>query len=370
MFSFLLGQIPYSRLCIKLCNLNYLLIMPKYAVAVGHTPGIYDTWAECSAQVKGCKGAKFKKFNTAEEAQEFIDEHKGGRKRSYDQVDNDPMELTDPFMHFMAENLHPPSMMKVDKMSPSDGPTFAINSRLTMFEDKLNSFMDKTTKMFETLIARVAKLEGAIDQSAAADGGASKRVKTGRSDSAESIDVPEDSFKKDDKGFVIVFTDGACSSNGQQGAKAGIGVWFNDGHPLNVSAPVKGPPTNNTAEIQAARVAITQAAKAGIKRLSIHTDSKFVIDSITKWIHRWKKNDWKLKSGGPVKNRTEFVKLDDAIQLVEVVEWVYVRGHMGNVGNEKADMLAREGASQYNCTWRYADSVDGEDVEDNEENSS
>ncbi|KAF6205528.1 hypothetical protein GE061_019701 [Apolygus lucorum] len=362
MFPFLFGQVAY-RLCINHCK--HLLIMPKYAVAVGHKPGIYDTWADCSAQIKGCKGAKFKKFSTEEEAQAFIDEHRGKRKRSHDEVDNDGMECSPPFMHFMAENLNPSSMMRIDKISPSDGPMFAINSRLTMLEDKLNAFMDKTTKMFEAMIARVAKLEGAIDS-----GNVAKRVKTGRSDSAESVEVSQDSFKKNANGFVCVFTDGACSSNGKQGAKAGIGVWFNEGHPLNVSAPVKGPPTNNTAEIQAARVAITQAAKAGIKRLSVHTDSKFVIDSITKWIHRWKKNDWKLSTGGNVKNKTELVKLDDAIQLVEIVEWVHVRGHMGVVGNEKADFLAREGASQYNCNWRYADSVDGEDLDDKEGNSS
>lgn len=66
-------------------------------------------------------------------------------------------------------------------------------------------------------------------------------------------------FLYSDIGFVKVYTDGACTKNGKMGAKAGIGVWFNEDHPLNVSAPVKGPPTNNTAEIQAARIAITQA---------------------------------------------------------------------------------------------------------------
>lgn len=193
-----------------------VLVMPKYAVAVGHRPGIYDTWSDCSAQVKGCKGAKFKKFNTEEEAQAFIDEHKFGRKRTldelYDRYDG-PEEAMDyeapaPYMHFMAEN--PSELMH------------SMNSRLTAMETKVNTFIDKTTKILENLTARVFKIEGSQSSSLPVENSA-KKAKT----ETNACDVTEDSFSKDQRGFVIVYTDGACSSNGKQDAKAGIGGYLN-----------------------------------------------------------------------------------------------------------------------------------------------
>lgn len=93
-------------------------------------------------------------------------------------------------------------------------------------------------------------------------------------------------FERDSDGFVQVYTDGACSSNGQYGAKAGKGVYWGEGHRLNVSEPVSGRATNNTGEIQAATKAIRQAIDNGVDKLTINTDSKFLIDSATKWMPR------------------------------------------------------------------------------------
>lgn len=92
------------------------------------------------------------------------------------------------------------------------------------------------------------------------------------------------SFDTDFQGYVIVYTDGACFSNGAYGARAGIGVYWGDDHPLNVAEPVYGRQTNNTAEIQAATRAMKIAASNGIRKLLIITDSKFLIDSVTKWM--------------------------------------------------------------------------------------
>ncbi|XP_018320420.1 ribonuclease H1 isoform X2 [Agrilus planipennis] len=152
------------------------------------------------------------------------------------------------------------------------------------------------------------------------------------------------------KGYMTVYTDGACENNGKVNAKAGIGVWFGSGHSWNISEPVKGRPTNNTAEIQACIRAIEKAHSNGIKKLLIKTDSQFVINSMTKWIKRWKQNNWKLSTGGDVKNKTDFVKLDTLINLLDDVQWEYVAGHAGNEGNEEADRLARNGATLYKPT--------------------
>lgn len=152
-------------------------------------------------------------------------------------------------------------------------------------------------------------------------------------------------FEVDQNGYVHVYTDGACENNGRVGARAGIGVWFADNHPLNYSERVRGRLTNNTAEIQAATYAIELAKRAGIKKLLLHTDSQFLISCITVWIHKWKKNDWKLFDGGQVKNKDDLMALDEALEGISV-KWDHVRGHRGNHGNEMADALARAGAKK------------------------
>jgi len=150
----------------------------------------------------------------------------------------------------------------------------------------------------------------------------------------------------DEEGYVIVHTDGACSSNGQAGARAGIGIWWSDSSRNNVSRAVAGGRhTNNTAEIQAATVAIVEARKHRIKKLNIHTDSMFLINCITIWIKNWKVNSWKTKDKKPVKNKEDLTALDAEISKGDVqVKWTHVKGHAGILGNERADRLAVAGA--------------------------
>lgn len=153
-------------------------------------------------------------------------------------------------------------------------------------------------------------------------------------------------FLVDDDGYVNVYTDGACSSNGFRGARAGIGVWFGDNHPLNVSEPVVGRATNNMAEIQAVTVAATRAREAGIVDLCINTDSKFLINCINNWMPKWKANGWRTSDNRPVINKTELLEMENALDAVNV-RWNHVNGHVGIYGNEMADKLARAGASRY-----------------------
>lgn len=166
-------------------------------------------------------------------------------------------------------------------------------------------------------------------------------------DGAETIEAKKfrQGFETVDN-YVVVYTDGACENNGRTNAKAGIGVWFGDHHPFNVSKPVKGRPTNNVAEIQACIAAIEIAIKNDIKNLCIKTDSQFVINSITNWIKKWKVNNWKVANGNDVKNKEDFVVLDSLCQKLNV-KWEYVPGHSNHLGNEQADALARAGATKY-----------------------
>ncbi|XP_063922967.1 ribonuclease H1-like isoform X2 [Zophobas morio] len=154
-------------------------------------------------------------------------------------------------------------------------------------------------------------------------------------------------FPQADDGYVKVYTDGACENNGKPNAKAGIGVWFQEDHPLNISKPVDGKATNNNAEIQACIHAVQVAKDCGIDKVEIITDSQFTINAMTNWIKNWKKNNWKLAGGkGDVKNKSDFKKLDQLCQGLQI-RWVHVRGHTGIKGNEMADELARKGARLY-----------------------
>jgi hypothetical protein len=80
----------------------------------------------------------------------------------------------------------------------------------------------------------------------------------------------------------------------------------------------------------------------GAGEVPLHTDSKYVMDGISKWIHGWKKNGWKTADKKPVKNGELWQALDAANQRHKV-KWHWVKGHAGHVENERADELAREG---------------------------
>ncbi|XP_046653671.1 ribonuclease H1-like [Daphnia pulicaria] len=158
----------------------------------------------------------------------------------------------------------------------------------------------------------------------------------------------EGKFQVDQDGNVIVYTDGACLRNGQPGAQAGIGVWFDYDHPLNVSKPLNptDPATNNVAEIKAVIEALKIVKFYGVEKLAIHTDSMYLINSITNWIFSWLSSDWRKRDGEPIKHKIQYRELLRMMEDVDI-EWVYVRGHGNHAGNIEADHLARQGAQQY-----------------------
>lgn len=117
---------------------------------------------------------------------------------------------------------------------------------------------------------------------------------------------------------VDVYTDGACFNNGRDGARAGIGVYWGPGHPSNVSERLPGRQTNNRAEIKAAETAIGQARDMGYNEVNVHTDSKFLTDSVNNWMPGWKRNDWKTSTGSDVVNRRDFESLERASEGMKV----------------------------------------------------
>ena len=138
---------------------------------------------------------------------------------------------------------------------------------------------------------------------------------------------------------VQIFTDGACKGNPGPG---GWGAVIRAGaHAKEVSG---GEPatTNNRMELMAAIEALRALTRPC--RVDLYTDSNYVRDGITKWIHGWRRNGWKTSDRKPVKNAELWQALVDAAARHEV-EWHWVKGHSGHPENERADKLACDAAA-------------------------
>ncbi|MDE0812339.1 MAG: ribonuclease HI [Alphaproteobacteria bacterium] len=135
---------------------------------------------------------------------------------------------------------------------------------------------------------------------------------------------------------VEVFTDGACSGNPGPG---GWGAILRYGDTEKELSGGETETTNNRMEMMAA-ISALEALKRPVT-VDIHTDSTYVRDGITKWIHGWKKRDWRTTDKKPVKNVDLWQRLEAAAAKHEVA-WHWVKGHAGHPENERADELARE----------------------------
>lgn len=135
-----------------------------------------------------------------------------------------------------------------------------------------------------------------------------------------------------------IYTDGACSGNPGPGGWGTV-IYFQDGavHELGGAAPQT---TNNRMEMQAAIAALQYLTESGqTQAVELYTDSEYVKNGITQWITGWKKKGWKTSTGKPVLNQDLWEILDGLNS--KQVQWRYVRGHAGNVGNERCDTIAR-----------------------------
>jgi len=136
---------------------------------------------------------------------------------------------------------------------------------------------------------------------------------------------------------VEAFTDGACSGNPGPG---GWGAVLRFGEHEKELSGGEAETTNNRMELMAA-IAALEALKRPVS-IRITTDSTYVRDGITKWIHGWKRNGWKTAAKKPVKNADLWQRLEQAASGHQV-EWAWVKGHAGHPENERADELARSG---------------------------
>ncbi len=137
--------------------------------------------------------------------------------------------------------------------------------------------------------------------------------------------------------LVEIYTDGACSGNPGPG---GWGALLTAAGRSREISGGEAATTNNRMELLAAISALEALRKPC--RVRLHTDSRYVHDGITRWIHRWKANGWRTADRKPVKNADLWQRLEAALGRHEV-DFLWVRGHAGDPGNERADAIARAG---------------------------
>ena len=139
---------------------------------------------------------------------------------------------------------------------------------------------------------------------------------------------------------VEIFTDGACRGNPGPG---GWGVLMRyNGHEKELYGG-ENDTTNNRMELTAVIEGLNSLTRKC--RVRVTTDSVYVKDGISSWIHNWKKRNWKTAAKKPVKNQDLWQALDKAVQEHEV-EWAWVKGHSGHPENERADELANRGIDE------------------------
>ena len=144
----------------------------------------------------------------------------------------------------------------------------------------------------------------------------------------------------------FAYTDGACSGNPGPGGW-GVLLVARDGDKVLKERELSGgepDTTNNRMELMAA-ISALETLKRGTK-VTVVTDSVYVKDGITQWIHGWKKRGWKTAAKKPVKNEELWRRLDDAVAHHDVT-WEWIKGHAGHPENERADELARAGMAPF-----------------------
>ncbi|KQW44675.1 MULTISPECIES: ribonuclease HI [unclassified Roseateles] len=138
---------------------------------------------------------------------------------------------------------------------------------------------------------------------------------------------------------VTIYTDGACKGNPGPG---GWGAWLSSGGHDKELFGGEPETTNNRMELTAPIEAL-----ASLKRscdVVVYLDSEYVRKGITEWIVNWQRRGWKTADGKPVKNADLWQRLD-ALRKLHTVDWRWVKGHAGDPGNERADMLANKGVA-------------------------
>lgn len=137
--------------------------------------------------------------------------------------------------------------------------------------------------------------------------------------------------------IINIYSDGACKGN------PGVGGWgalLVSGEHRKELVGGERLTTNNRMELTAVIEALQSLKRSS--RVCIHTDSQYVLKGITEWLPNWKRRGWRTSGNTPVKNVDLWQRLDELVSQHQV-DWLWVKGHNGHPGNERADALANQG---------------------------
>jgi len=140
-------------------------------------------------------------------------------------------------------------------------------------------------------------------------------------------------------GIVDIYTDGACKGNPGPGGWGALLRFDHNERELFGGEPAT---TNNRMELLAVIEALSALTRPC--RVRLHTDSRYVQQGITAWIENWKRRGWRTADNKPVRNIDLWERLD-ALASRHEVNWIWVKGHAGHDGNERADLLANRGVA-------------------------
>lgn len=155
-----------------------------------------------------------------------------------------------------------------------------------------------------------------------------------------AVDSPDNTIAPLRRNIVEIFTDGACKGNPGPGGWGALLRYA--GHEKEIFGG-EAVTTNNRMELLAVIRALASLNRPCLVKL--HTDSKYVQQGISEWIHSWKKRGWLTADKKPVKNADLWRELDEQAARHQV-EWLWVKGHAGHDGNERADLLANRGVEE------------------------
>ncbi|KAG8526252.1 uncharacterized protein KY384_000245 [Bacidia gigantensis] len=366
-----------------------------YAVRIGHTPGVYSSWADCLQQVKGYPKATFKSFPTLTDAERFVAGEepfqatstpkfyavKNGRTpgiyTDWQSVQEQIKGWTKPKHRCFGTKseaqkfLDEPTMKIEQSLVSLDGRSTFITSNDT--EERPNAkTMPIVVKKTKTPTNGSAKKPSTLQKYCESDyqagygplpsgatDGFDPRIKldpvTGtivyksEEERQATKAVPGSSSQI---GPIRIHTDGSSIGNGTAGAFAGIGVYFGRGDKRNISEALQGPKqTNQRAELTAVQRALELVPRN--RDIVIITDSKYSIDCLTNWFQTWRRNGWKNAAGKAVENKdlieNILCKIEERDRLRVLTNFEWVKGHASEAGNIQVDKLANEGARKGNA---------------------
>ncbi|KAK6092337.1 hypothetical protein MT418_007288 [Batrachochytrium dendrobatidis] len=352
-----------------------------YAVQRGRKTGIYSTWDECQAQVAGFPGCVFKSFKTESEATAFLRIGYNSNTAthssyscinnntfndSYDtnhsstsavlntlssRIDSPAVDSSLDALHNLsavqkksAFTIHSLDSVDTDRSGYSLNNPYGMEHVLSDEHDSSNMTITSQAHFIHTLdILNILSKKPELsvsDQPAPAqtlDEVVSDLEQINHCDEyVQSFDLPID-----------VYTDGGCRANGTKGAQASIGIWFGHADPRNISERLISPiQTNNRAEMTAVIRALQ--ATTSYHHVNIYSDSAYVERGLNAWMPVWKQNGWKGPRNKPVQNQDLWQELDQCMNdRSGTVKILWVKAHVGILGNEGANTLASQALDQH-----------------------